>query len=235
MMGGRELQWERGSKAGLPGRRLGPARHRRSQGNRGEVLKEEMCAEGKQQRCPNQTANSMNCLRLGFSFHCWNTNPRSDTWSPGLLYGGQGQFREGMRTSLASNLGWLLQKSLGFPHFCSPGWDESPPCDLPWARELSRPFLRARGQRAVGAQQKAFKTSALLPGDTQAGRDGPQDLIFSTHLIRKLLPIETSLLIVKPWASWLIWTWEAFRVLPRDTHQVAWQEGGLMKITSNEV
>ena len=114
-MGGRELQREIGSKAGLPGRWLGPARHRRSQGNRGEVLKEEMCAEGKHQRCPNQTANSMNCLRLGFSFHCWNTDPRSDTWSPGLLYGGQSQFREGMWTSLASNLGWLLQKSLGFP------------------------------------------------------------------------------------------------------------------------
>ena len=51
-MGGRELQSEIGSKTDSPGRRLGPARHRRSQGNRREVLKEEMSAEGKQQRWP---------------------------------------------------------------------------------------------------------------------------------------------------------------------------------------
>lgn len=59
------------------------------------------------------------------------------------------------------------------------------------------------------------------------GKVGHRTSIFSLHLVRKPLPAESSLLILQPWASRLIWTWEAFKVLPRERQQVAWEEGGL--------
>lgn len=81
------------------------------------------------------------------------------------------------------------------------------------------------GQRSIGsegAQPGAFGPSALPTrwGPTEQGEVGHRTPIFSSQLIKKPLLMETCLPILKAWASWLIRTSEAVKVLPRETHPV---------------